>query len=173
MANAQNKIEITANGRTMTATLADTEAARQLLSRLDNGSITVRMNDYGGFEKVGDLPWSLPTSNRQITTSARDIMLYQGHSIVIFYGSNSWSYTPLGRIDGAGESEIRNFLSGSSVNVTFSKEGQSGINDIYADSGKEPEIYTLQGRKISLDGREISDLPKGIYIIDGKKQLIK
>ena len=173
MAYAQNKIDITANGRTMTATLADTVAARQLLARLGNGSVTVRMNDYGGFEKVGDLPWPLPTSDRQITTSAGDIMLYQGDNIVIFYGSNSWSYTPLGRIDGASASEIRNFLSGSSVNVTFSRQGQSEIDGITVDSDKAPEIYTPQGDKINLAGRKISDLPKGIYIINGKKQLIK
>lgn len=173
MANAQNKIDITVNGRTMTATLADTEAAKQLFSRLDNGTLTVRMNDYGGFEKVGDLPWALPISNRQITTSAGDIMLYQGDNIVIFYGSNSWSYTPLGRIDGASASEIRNFLSGSSINATFSRHDQSGIDGIAADADKAPEIYTLQGHKINLAGRKISDLPKGIYIINGKKQLIK
>lgn len=174
MANGQNKIEIIANGRTLTATLAETEAARQLLARLDNGSVTIRMNDYGGFEKVGDLPWSLPASNRQITTTAGDIMLYQGDNIVIFYGSNSWSYTPLGRIDGAvGVSEIRDFLSGSSINVTFTKQGQSGTDDITADTDKEPEIYTLQGRRIFLAGRKMSELPKGIYIINGNKQLIK
>lgn len=173
MANAQSKIEITANGQTMTAALADTQAAREFLSKLESSPVTVNMNDYGGFEKVGDLPWSLPTSNKQITTSAGDIMLYQGHSIVIFYGSNTWSYTPLGRIEGASASEIRNFLSGSSIEVTFSKKGQTGIDGISADSNKEPLIYTLQGHKISLGGREISDLPKGTYIINGKKQIIK
>lgn len=173
MANAQNSMEISVNGKTMTATLADTEAARQLKTKLESGPVTITMNDYGGFEKVGDLPWSLPTANRQITTSAGDIMLYQGRSIVIFYGSNSWAYTPLGRIDNASASEIRNFLSGSSIEVTLSKGGHSGIDDITADTNKEPEIYTLQGNKINLGGREISDLPKGIYIINGKKQLIK
>ena len=173
MANAQNKIEITANGKTITATLADNEAARQLQARLENGSISVRMNDYGGFEKVGALPWPLPTSNRQIIATAGDIMLYQGDNFVIFYGSNSWSYTPIGRIDGANATEISNFLSGSSINVTFSKPAHSGIDDITAHTHKEPEIYNLQGRRIDLDGRKISDLPKGIYIINGKKQLIK
>ena len=173
MVTAQNKIDITANGRTMTATLADTEAARQLLARLEDGSVTVRMNDYGGFEKVGDLPWALPASNRQITTSAGDIMLYQGDNIVIFYGSNSWSYTPLGRIDGAGAAEIRNFLSGSSVDVTLSVSDQAGVDDVTADVAREPEAYTLQGHRLNLGGRKISDLPKGIYIINGKKQLIK
>ena len=173
MANAQNKLDITANGRTMTATLADTEAARQLLARLDNGPVTVSMNDYGGFEKVGALPWSLPTDNRQITTSAGDIMLYQGNNIVIFYGSNSWSYTPLGRIEGAGASEIRDFLSGSSLQVTLSKAGQTGLDGLTADCDADSGIYTLQGHKIDLAGRKLSDLPKGVYIINGKKQLIK
>ena len=173
MANAQNKIDITVNGKTLTATLADTEAARRLEEKLADGAVTVDMEDYGGFEKVGDLPWSLPTSNRQITTSAGDIMLYQGHSIVIFYGSNSWSYTPLGRIDGATAAEIRDFLSGSAVDVTLSLKGQAGIDGISADTGKAPAIFTLQGRKIDLGNRKVSDLPKGIYIIDGKKQIIK
>lgn len=173
MANAQNKIEIKVNGQTMTATLADTEAARQLRERLEKGPVTVMMNDYGGFEKVGNLPWSLPTSNSQITTTAGDIMLYQGRSIVIFYGTNSWAYTRLGKIDGAGAAEIRSFLSGSSVNVEFSLEGHSGIDDIDAESAKEPEIYTLQGQKIKLDGRKLSDLPQGIYIINGKKQILR
>ena len=173
MANAQDIIEITANGRVMTATLADSDAAREFMTKLENNPVTVTMNDYGGFEKVGDLPWSLPASNSQITTSAGDIMLYQGHSIVIFYGSNSWAYTPLGRIDGASASEIRDFLSGNSIEVTFSRKGQSGIDDIAVDADRAPGVYNLQGHKISLSGQNISDLPKGIYIINGKKRLIK
>ncbi len=173
MSDAQDKIEITANGRAMTATFADSDAAREFMTKLESNPVTVTMNDYGGFEKVGDLPWSLPASNNQIPTSAGYIMLYLGHCMVIFYGSNSWAYTPLGRIDGASDSEIRDFLSGNSIKVTFSKEGQSAIDDIAADIGISPEVYNLQGRKISLAGRKISDLPKGIYIIDGKKRLIR
>ena len=99
-------------------------------------------------------------------------MLYLGHDIVIFYGSNSWAYTPLGKIDGAGASEIREFLSGSSIDVTFSKE-QSGADGISADSSKHHDILTLQGQKADLGSRQLSDLPKGIYIIDGRKQIIK
>ena len=61
--------------------------------------VTIQMSDYAGFEKVGDLGTDLPASDRQTTTQAGDIVLYQGNQIVIFYGSNSWSYTRLGRID--------------------------------------------------------------------------
>ncbi|MDE6368244.1 MAG: hypothetical protein K2K94_03320, partial [Muribaculaceae bacterium] len=114
-AKAQNTITITVNGQTRTATLADTQAARELAALLADGPITVNMSDYGGFEKVGDLPKSLTTTNRQTTTEPGDIMLYLGRSIVIFYGSNSWSYTPLGKIEGATASDIRGFLSGSNI----------------------------------------------------------
>lgn len=145
MAKAQNSIEITVGGRSMTATLADTEAARRLKEKLESAPVTVRMDDYGGFEKVGDLPWSLPTSNSQITTSPGDIMLYQGRSIVIFYGSNSWAYTPLGKIDGADASGIRDFLAGSSVDVTLSLKEDSGIAAATADPDSEPEIFTPPG----------------------------
>lgn len=120
MPKAQNQINLTVNGQTKTVTLADTEAARELLAMLTESPVTVSMSDYSSFEQVGELPCSLSTSNRQLTTAPGDIMLYQGRNIVIFYGSNSWSYTPLGKIDNATADEIRTFLSGSIVDVTLS-----------------------------------------------------
>ncbi len=82
----------------MTIELADTDAARELASKVSQGDIVVNLRPYGGFEQVGKLPWTLPRSDRQVTTEAGDIMLYQGNQIAIFHGSNSWSYTPLGKI---------------------------------------------------------------------------
>ncbi|MDE5807789.1 MAG: hypothetical protein K2H76_06695 [Muribaculaceae bacterium] len=99
MAHSQTKILLTIGDRTMTASLVDNAAARELKELLEKAPITIQMNDYGGFEKVGTLPQSFTTSNSQITTDPGDIMLYQGNNMVIFYGSNSWSYTRLGKID--------------------------------------------------------------------------
>ena len=80
--------------------------------------IVIQMSDYSGFEKVGSLGTSLPASNSQITTQAGDIVLYNSSQIVIFYGSNSWSYTRLGRIDDlTGWEEA---LGSGDVTVTFS-----------------------------------------------------
>ncbi|MDE5554986.1 MAG: hypothetical protein K2J10_07385 [Muribaculaceae bacterium] len=173
-AMAQNTINITANGQTRTAVLADTQAARELAELLANGPITVGMSDYGGFEKVGDLPQSLTTTNRQTTTEPGDIMLYLGRSIVIFYGTNSWSYTPLGKIEGATASDIRAFLSGSNVEVTLSLTSHAGVDEpVISSADKTPEVYTLQGQRIDLNGHPLTTLPKGIYLINGKKQLIK
>ena len=85
--------------KTFSATFADNSGAQALKELLAGGDITIEMSDYGGFEKVGSLGQSLPASNSQTTTQAGDIVLYQGNQIVMFYGSNSWSYTRLGKVD--------------------------------------------------------------------------
>ncbi|MCR4585550.1 MAG: hypothetical protein K5686_07460 [Lachnospiraceae bacterium] len=60
--------------------------------------LTVEMSMYGGFEQVGALGCSLPENDQQTTTSYGDIVLYSGDQIVVFYGTNSWTYTRLGHI---------------------------------------------------------------------------
>ncbi len=101
-----------------TATLESNEAVDALVEMLENGPLTISMSDYSGFEKVGSLGTSLPKSNSQTTTQAGDIVLYNGNQIVIFYGSNSWSYTKLGKIDDLTRWE--DALGSGDVEVTFS-----------------------------------------------------
>ncbi len=81
------------------ATLEKNEAMSALVEMMRESPVVIQMSDYSGFEKVGSLGTSLPTSNSQTTTQAGDIVLYNGNQIVIFYGSNSWNYTRLGYID--------------------------------------------------------------------------
>ena len=117
----QTAFYVTVGGTTFSATFADNSGAQALKELLADGDITIEMSDYAGFEKVGSLGQSLPTSNSQTTTQAGDIVLYQGNQIVIFYGSNSWSYTRLGKIDDlTGWTEA---LGSGSVSVTFSLQG--------------------------------------------------
>ena len=61
--------------------------------------LTIHMSMYGGFEQVGPIGQSIVSHNKQMTTQAGDIVLYSGNQIVVFYGSNSWSYTRLGHVD--------------------------------------------------------------------------
>ena len=93
------KLKIEIGGKAFTATLADTDAARALAAQLEEGTLTLQLSDYAGFEKVGALGVSLPATDRRITTAPGDIVLYQGDQIVMFYGSNTWAYTPLAHID--------------------------------------------------------------------------
>ena len=118
--NSEMQMNVQVGGSTFTATLEENEAVNELVKMMEQGPVTIQMSDYSGFEKVGSLGTSLPASNRQTTTRAGDIVLYQGNQIVIFYGSNSWSYTRLGHIDDlTGWEEA---LGSGDVTVTFSLE---------------------------------------------------
>ena len=168
MASSQTKVLLKVGGNTMTATLTDNEATRELTKLLEQCDITIRMSDHGGFEKVGALPQSLPTSNTQITTVPGDIMLYQGNQMVVFYGSNSWSYTRLGKIDRATASNLRQILGNGNITLTLSLESSSGIENVTADGNKEEIVYDLNGRRITK-----KPLAPGVYIINGKKTIVR
>ena len=58
----------------------------------------------------------------QITTQAGDVILYGGSQIVLFYGSNSWSYTRIGKIRFGSLDELKDFLKAGEgiISVTLS-----------------------------------------------------
>lgn len=93
------KMNVQVGDYSFTAVLEDNAAVEGLVDMMKEGPVTIQMDDYSGFEKVGPLGRSLTTSDIQTTTSAGDIVLYNGNNIVMFYGSNSWSYTKIGQID--------------------------------------------------------------------------
>ena len=111
------KMNVHIGDYTFTATLEDNKAVEELVDMMKDGPITIAMDDYSGFEKVGPLGRSLTTSNNQTTTDAGDIVLYNGNNIVMFYGSNSWSYTRIGRINDL--SDWKKALGNGSITAVF------------------------------------------------------
>lgn len=111
---------IKAGGRLISAELADNSSADALVSLLIDGDITLDMSDYGNFEKVGSLGAELPRNDEQITTEAGDLILYQGSSFVIYYDTNSWNFTRLGKINDISQSELKEILGSGDVQVTLS-----------------------------------------------------
>ena len=105
-----SKMYITIDGQTQAVTLVDNQATKTLVEKLQQTPVTVTLNSSGGFEIWGALGFSLPASNEQINAQPGDVILYNGSNICIFYGTNSWSYTRLGKINGLSESELRTFL---------------------------------------------------------------
>ncbi len=104
----------------LTATLADNSSAVAFYELLKKGPLTVDMHDYGSFEKVGSLGTSLPRNDTQITTQAGDIILYQGNQITIYYDTNSWNFTRLGKVDGVTQAELKKILGKGDVTAVFS-----------------------------------------------------
>ena len=91
------------------------------LKKLAEDELTISMSMYGGFEQVGPIGKSITRDDKQTTTSAGDIVLYSGNQLVVFYGSNSWAYTRLGKIN-LNEKELKNLLSNGDVTITLSME---------------------------------------------------
>lgn len=162
------KLHITINGKTLTAQLVDNAATQTLVAALQEGDITYEAHDYGGFEKVGALGRSLPTSDTQTTTKAGDIILYNGNQIVLFYGSNSWSYTRLGRMEYSSQAELESFLKAGQGNVSVTLSLSSGTTSINCprNTANEDGVY------YSLNGQRMENPSKGIYIINGKKVIL-
>nr|WP_316624537.1 cyclophilin-like fold protein [uncultured Ruminococcus sp.] len=97
----------------------DNEAVDALRELCKDQALTIDMSMYGGFEQVGSIGSALPHSDVQTTTSAGDIMLYSGDQMVVFYGSNTWAYTPLGHITDKSEDELTQLLANGNVTVTL------------------------------------------------------
>ena len=102
----------------LTAAFEDNSSAEEFRDLLAQGPVTVEMEDYGGFEKVGPLGTTLTRNDTKITTQPGDVILYQGNQITIYYGTNTWSFTRLARIDDP--TDLREKLGGETVSVIFS-----------------------------------------------------
>ena len=94
---------------------ASVEELRNLLP------LTIQMSMYGGFEQVGPIGQSIVRNDEQTITSSGDIVLYSGNQIVIFYGSNSWSYTMLGHVN-LSQKEMAGLLSHEDVKISITEE---------------------------------------------------
>ena len=154
---------ITIGGVTQAATLVDNSATQALVTRLQSGDVTVTLNSSGGFEIWGALGFSLPTSNQQINAQPGDIVLYNGSNICMFYGSNSWSYTRLGHIDGLSQSELQTFLHAGESNISVTLSLQN------TPTGTEEVIDRAQAVKVVRDGKIHIERNGYTYSIDGKR----
>ena len=166
--NAQSmeqKMYITIGEQTQSVTLVDNAATRALVEKLKQRPVTVTLNSSGGFEIWGALGFSLPISNEQMTAEAGDVILYNGSNICLFYGSNSWSYTRLGKIDGLSEDELKAFLKAGerNISVTLSLTSSTTAVQNIHDSRQEDGVY------YTLNGQQVSKPTKGIYVLNGQK----
>ena len=96
-------------------------ASVEELKELAISGLTVPMSMYGGFEQVGPIGQSIARDDEQIATAPGDIVLYSGDQIVVFYGSNSWAYTRLGKIN-MSEDELTELLGNGDVTIALSVE---------------------------------------------------
>lgn len=95
----------------------DNDSVRALKNLAKDG-LTINMSKYGGFEQVGSIGSTLPSADTRITTNPGDIVLYSSNQIVLFFDSNTWSYTKLGHIN-LSKSELTDLLGDEDVVITL------------------------------------------------------
>lgn len=131
----QNTLEdtmyIIINEYTLNVKMADNSSAKALLALLKDRNIAVDAHDYGGFEKVAFLGMELPINDEQITTEPGDVILYQGDQITVYYDTNSWNFTQLGKVQGVTAEKLKAILGGGDVTMVLSLNNQSNtaVND--------------------------------------------
>lgn len=117
---ANMKLTLKIDGTEVDVIWADNDAVKTLKNLAKDG-LTINMSKYGGFEQVGSIGSTLPSSDTRISTNPGDIVLYSSNQIVIFYDSNTWSYTKLGHIN-LSKSELIDLLGDEDVVITLSLE---------------------------------------------------
>lgn len=110
-----SKIVIEVNGKVLELEMEDNKAAKELEEKLKNGAIEVKAEDYGDFEKIGELGFNLTKDDKQIETDPGDVVLYQGNKISIFYAPNAWEYTKLGKIVNVDKEKLKSILGDGDV----------------------------------------------------------
>ena len=115
-----DSVKVKINDEVFDVKLENNSATQELIKELKKGNVTVNTSEYGGFEKVGDLGFSLPANDENVETYSGDIVLYQGDKVSLFYGSHSWSYTKLGKIDNVDSNKLKEVLGSGDVTLEFS-----------------------------------------------------
>ena len=115
-------IKIHVNGEELTVKLENNSSSEALFERLRDGNLSIEAHDYGNFEKVGDLGFSLPTNDTRITTKSGDLILYQGNQITLYYDVNTWTFTKLGEVVGKSQKELKDILGDGDVTLILSLE---------------------------------------------------
>ena len=114
------KLYIKIDNKILTVALQNNSSVNELVEKLKQEDITMEMSDYANFEKVGSIGFSLPRNDKNITTMPGDIILYQGNQITIYYDTNTWNFTKLGKIENITQKELKEILGNGDVTVTFS-----------------------------------------------------
>ena len=92
-----------------------------------------------------------------------DLILYQGSNLCIYYDTNSWNFTRIGKLDNMTQADIKTWVNagGGNVSVTLSVSEPTGISQVKTDEATS-RAYTLQVT-VAQAGY------KGIVIQNGKK----
>ena len=98
----------------------ENDSVAELMEDASKGDVIISMSMYSDFEQVGSLGKKYHSDDKQMTVHNGDIVLYNSSNIVLYYASNTWSYTRLGKMD-LPEQEVIDLLSNGNVTIKISR----------------------------------------------------
>ena len=119
--NKEDKMKLVIGDTEVSVLWEQNTAVSDLEEAVNEAPIVIEMSMYGGFEQVGSIGKNLTRDDKQTTTAPGDLVLYNGNQLVVFYGSNSWSYTRLGKIKNLSKPELEELLSNGNVTITIAR----------------------------------------------------
>lgn len=157
--------------------LENNSSAEAFREKLKENDLVINASDYGNFEKVGELGFSLPTNDKEIITKPGDLILYQGDKITLYYDTNTWNFTKLGKIINVSAEELKEVLGNGNVELTFTinKESEKKIvfnfntKTVKLNSGYEMPLNGLGTYSLTEDVCKIavkSAISNGVRLID-------
>ena len=124
---------ISAGGKQIKVKMVENAATGKLKEMLAAGDLTINMI-RNGFEQYGSLGTSLPSNDTYITAQAGDVLLYNSNTLCVFYASNSYSYTRIGKVENMNNNELKELLSGESLTFTLSKNSFGTVPNTEVES---------------------------------------
>lgn len=135
----------------------------------NSSEVTVIVNS----EEFTDFETTFTWSSIEVKTEEAD-----GDQLVITFGNNyepgTYSISiPEGYIN---VTDIdRGTYSSQQINLTYTLEGTTAIDNLSGDDNDNVSIYNINGLKVArgIEKSPVKNLPKGIYIVNGKKVVVK
>lgn len=107
--------------------MEDNAASKALIQRLQKGDIQLELKEYAHMEKFACLDQKYPCHDQKITTEPGDVMMSEGNLLVIYYASNTWKFTRLGKIVNVSESQLKEILGQGNVPATLSLDQKEKV----------------------------------------------
>lgn len=117
--NYNNEIKLYIDNIYIPVIWENNKTLKDIKKQLKSSDIIVNLHMYSNNEQVGSLKKNFFSEDVYMTTTCGDIVLYNQNNIVLFYGSNTWSYTKLGKIN-LSKKNIEKILGTKNVSIKLS-----------------------------------------------------
>ena len=161
-------IECTSNDPSVNKTIVGVTASKSYSTSLKGVYYSyAKMNVDGKNENTSSLGNALKNATTYQASRMRMLNVSDGHLALVKPTNAQLHTTNSGANKYIPANKAYLDLSGAK-DIILLDDGTLGINSV-SQKAKNTAVYNLQGQKVAKEGTSIDELPRGIYIVNGKK----